>query len=133
MRSIPQIIKMCGGVKDLHIIIDNPPYMSLSIDDIGAGPRGYRAVSVATFFYLNGDCCVDPELSFELVRRGSGFSYQPFLFYVAASAQIRRVYDIGDPKKVNREVQRELKSFAQSWDQDLRTLGFVKAAQKLQK
>jgi hypothetical protein len=67
MKSIAKIITIFGGTKNLYASIENPPFMRLVIGDIGVGPRGYQAISVAHYFEHNGDLCQDPELCFELV------------------------------------------------------------------
>jgi hypothetical protein len=80
MKNIGKIITIPGGVKGLYASIDNAPYMRLVIEDIGRGPRGYQAVSVAHYFEQNGDLCQDSEMVFELVPQGEGVVYEPFHF-----------------------------------------------------
>ena len=58
MKTIAKIINIFGGVKNLYASIENPPYMRLVIEDIGTGPRGHQAISVAHYFTQNGDLCV---------------------------------------------------------------------------
>jgi hypothetical protein len=70
IKTVAKIITIFGGVKNLYASIENPPYMRLVIEDIGTGPRGHQAVSVAHYFTQNGDLCQDPELCFELVSQG---------------------------------------------------------------
>lgn len=48
-----------------HIRIDNPPFMPLVIEGIGAGPRGLPAISVGHYGLQNGDAMRDPEVCFE--------------------------------------------------------------------
>jgi hypothetical protein len=54
MKNIAKIITILGGVKGLYASIDNAPYMRLVIEDIGRGPRGYQAVSVAELIIWPG-------------------------------------------------------------------------------
>jgi hypothetical protein len=49
-----------------HIKIENPPYMPLTIEGIGTGPRKLPAVSVTHYGEQNGDLMRDPEMCFEM-------------------------------------------------------------------
>src|ERR1700761_9351191 len=83
MKNIAKIITIWGGVKGLYASIKNEPYMRLVIEDIGQGPRGHQAISVAHYFEQNGGLCQDPEMAFELVLEGDGVRYEPFTFQQA--------------------------------------------------
>jgi hypothetical protein len=53
-----------------HIRIDNPPFMPLVLEGIGAGPRGLPAISVAHYGLQNGDAMRDPKICFEAEIQG---------------------------------------------------------------
>jgi hypothetical protein len=127
MKNIAKIITILGGVKGLYASIDNAPYMRLVIEDIGRGPRGYQAVSVAHYFEQNGDLCQDPEMVFELVPQGEGVVYEPFLFQQALPPVYQEVYATGS---ANDRLKRQLTAFALRWDQNIGAQGFVIAAAK---
>jgi hypothetical protein len=57
MNNIAKIISTFGGAKGIYASLDNPPYMRLVIEDIGQGPRGHQAISVAHYFEQNGELC----------------------------------------------------------------------------
>jgi len=131
MKTIAKIISIFGGVKNLHASIENPPYMRLVIEDIGVGPRGHQAISVAHYFTQNGDICQDPELCFELVPQGGNVVYEPFSFQQAIPPVYQEVFENG-PASENHRLKRKLTEFAQTWDRNLQDQGFVTAAAQQQ-
>ena len=88
MKTIAKIINIFGGVKNLYASIENPPYMRLVIEDIGTGPCGHQAISVAHYFTQNGDLCQDPEMCFELIAEGGHVAYEPFFVSTSDSADL---------------------------------------------
>ena len=131
LKTIAKIINIVGGVKNLHASIENPPYRRLVIEDIGTGPRGHQAISVAHYFTQNGDLCQDPELCFELIPQGGHVVYEPFLFQQAIPPVYQEVFSNG-PASENQRLKRELTTFAQTWDRNLNEQGFVTAAAQQQ-
>ena len=67
--------------------IENPPYMSLTVENIGLGPRGFPALSICHYGELNGDLMRDPEMCFEMeIENGSVKEFHPYYYrndYVA--------------------------------------------------
>ena len=131
MKTIAKIINIFGGVNNLHASIENPPYMRLVIEDIGIGPRGHQAISVAHYFTQNGDLCQDPELCFEFVPQGGHVVYEPFSFQQAIPPVYQEVFENG-PASENHRLKRDLTQFAQMWDRNLQEQGFVTAAAQQQ-
>lgn len=128
MNTIAALTEIFGGAKGIYASIENPGYMRLVIEDIGKGPRGYLAVSVAHYFELNGDLCQDPELGLELVpQAGGSVSYEPFFFQMAHPAIYQEVYPAG-PASENRKLKRELTAFLRIWNNNLAAQGFLEAA-----
>ncbi len=125
MKNLGKIISILGGVQNLSASIENQPYMRLVIEDIGQGPRGHQAISVAHYFEQNGDLCQDPEMAFELVPQGQGFTYEPYLFQQAIPPIYQEVFKSGTE---DARLKRQLISFAQLWDRNLGEQGFVTAA-----
>ncbi len=107
MKTIAKIINIFGGVKNLYASIENRPYMRLVIEDIGVGPRGHQAISVAHYFTQNGDLCQDPELCFELVPQGGHVAYEPFMFQQAIPPVYQEVFENG-PASENQRLKRKL-------------------------
>lgn len=101
--------------------------MRLVIEDIGQGPRGHQAISVAHYFVQNGDLCQDPEVAFELVPQGEGVSYEPFMFQQAIPPIYQEVFATGAE---NARLKRQLTTFAHKWDRNIGAQGFVTAAAK---
>lgn len=130
MNTIASLIDIFGGARGIYASIENPNYMRLAIEDIGVGPRGHRAISVAHYFELNGDLCQDPEMGLELVPHADGsFSYEPFFFQMAMPPIYQEVYPAG-PESEDLTLKRKLTEFLRTWDHNLAAQGFLKAAQK---
>jgi hypothetical protein len=107
--------------------IENPPYMSLTVENIGLGPRGLPALSICHYGELNGDLMRDPEMCFEMeIENGAVKEFHPYYYrndYVAfeqfaVDEENRRI----DVKAI--QSQREM---AQLWDSNLAAQGFLNA------
>jgi hypothetical protein len=125
MKSLAKIINILGGVEGIYASIENEPFMRLVIEDIGKGPRGHQAISVAHYFVQNGDLCQDPEMAFELVPEGEGVKYEPFMFQQDIPPIYQEVFETGAEKE---QLKRQLTSFARTWDRNIEAQGFVIAA-----
>jgi len=107
--------------------IENPPYMSLTVENIGLGPRGLPALSICHYGELIGNLTRDPEMCFEMeIENGSVKEFHPYYYrndYVAFEqfAVDEENRDI-DVKAI--QSQREM---AQLWDSNLAAQGFLKA------
>jgi hypothetical protein len=84
---------------------------------------------VAHYFEQNGDLCQDPEMCFELIPRGAHVVYEPYLFQQAIPPIYQEMFATGAE---NIRLKRQLTSFAQTWDRNLRAQGFESAAAKQQ-
>ena len=61
--------------------IENVPYLSLTVENIGLGPRGLPALSICHYGELNGDLMRDPEMCFEMeIENGAVKDCHPFYF-----------------------------------------------------
>lgn len=130
MNTITFLIEIFGGASGIYASIENPGYMRLVIEDIGVGPRGHHAISIAHYFELNGDLCQDPEMGLELVPQADGsFACEPFFFQMAVPPIYQEVYPAG-PETENLLLKQELTEFLQMWNRNLAAQGFVAAAQK---
>lgn len=130
MTTLTSLIDIFGGARGIYASIENPGYMRLVIEDIGVGPRGHRAISIAHYFELNGDLCQDPEMGLELVPQADGsFTYDPFFFQMAIPPIYQEVYTAG-PETENLLLKQELTKFLRIWDRNLAGQGFIAAAQK---
>jgi len=128
MKTIEEIITICGGVEGLYAAITNEPYMRLVIEHIGEGPHGLPAISVAHYYELNGDLCQDPEMRFEIERTPNGLVMHPSMFQMANPP----VYQEVSNDSQGEALARELREFAAMWDNNLRDQGFLQAAKRLQ-
>ena len=131
MKTVLRILKAAGGWNHgLYLRIENPPYMALVIEAIDeSGPCGLPALSVCHYSEQNGDAMRDPEMCFELSNPlRLGLKLVPFYWrndYVGVE-QFSRAID-GDKYLFFPRLYGEHESFAQLWDKNLRSQGFLEA------
>ena len=121
-----------------HIKIENSPYMPLTIEGIGTGPRNLPAVSVTHYGEQNGDLMRDPEMCFEMeIQNGQTIALMPYYYrndYMGIEEQSviegQRSQDGEQPIRVNLKQIREHGTFARSWDRNLKRQGFEAALQR---
>jgi hypothetical protein len=129
MRNILKILEMAtaAGRKTNHIKITNGSWMPLTIEEIGLGPHGLRAISVCHYGEQNGDAMRDPEMCFE-VTAGNKVAMYPYYFRNDYMGTEREVYSEIDGKKmVNVREKRDQAAFAKVWDRNIKDQGFVEA------
>lgn len=51
---------------EANVTIENAPYMSLAVENIGPGTRGLPALSICHYGEQNGDLMRNPEMCFEM-------------------------------------------------------------------
>ncbi len=143
MKTILAILKMAGGWHPgLNLKIENPPYMALVIEGMDeSGPMGLPAISVAHYGEQNGDLMRDPEMCFEL-GLGGGAHLDPFYYRndyvdveqwsrdIQSNGYVHRVRDTSYVHHVN--LHRQHKQFAEQWDKNLRSQGFIEAFERQQ-
>ena len=121
-----------------HIKIENPPYMPLTIEGIGTGPRSLPAVSVTHYGEQNGDLMRDPEMCFEMeIQNGQTVALMPYYYrndYMGIEEQSvnegQHSQDGEQPIRVNLKQIRQHGAFARSWDRNLKRQGFDAALQR---
>lgn len=144
MKTVEQIIKLNAGLgshgerknladaldylKEHYIRIENAPYMRLVIENIGKGPRGLPAISVAHYGEQNGDAMRDPEMVFEVFPEGV---FSPIYFRNDyAGIEQEALYNENGKTFIKPKLVGELKSFASMWDRNIREQGFVQAFER---
>ncbi len=136
MKTILRILDKAGGYRrDLHLWIENPPYMTLVIEATpDPGPLGVPALSVAHYGEQNGDLMCDPEMCFEVSRPfGLKPNLVPFYFrndYMGVE-QWSRSND-GKHYAFRPDLYAQHQEFASLWDKSLRAQGFVEAFERQQ-
>ena len=136
MKTVAAIIEMFGCLGALarkYIRIENGGYMQLVIERLGEGPSGYPVVSVAHTYIQEGDVMYDPEMTFEVnwEYRDESDGWGPITYRqdnlgMHQTAQWRDA-NTGQVMIAPRLV-RDLKSFARTWNKNLREQGFLTAA-----
>jgi len=136
MKSIQQVLVAAGhtDVKTFcleygHVKVENRPYMPLDVEGIGRGPNGLPAVSVTHYGECNGDPMRDPEMCFELGHDGK---LHPYYYRNDWAGREDFVYVVSDGKVtgVRSKLQQSLRSFARTWNRNIREQGFIEAAFK---
>jgi hypothetical protein len=126
MQTVLDILQKAGGYRpNLYLKI----YLVLVIEAIETGPMALPAISVAHYGEQNGDPMRDPEMCFELSKSDSGeLSLDPYYWrndYIGSEQWSR---DIANGQYVVLPDLHNLHElFAQVWDGNLRSQGFVKA------
>jgi hypothetical protein len=146
MKNVAKIIKTCGGLQVLTgspvgtgkaLRIESEGFMTLHIECIGLSPRedGMVLVSVAHYGEQNGDAMRDPDMVFDVntsddpaIGWESG-EWRPVSFrndYVGLFQEAMVVED--GRVMVWPKLMKELKSFAGTWNRNIKEQGFVTAA-----
>lgn len=131
METVARILSDAGTLEPgFHIHIDNPPWMSLDIEEIGiSGPNGLPTISVAHYGQQNGDAMRDPEMLFEMRRDGDEITLSPY-YWRNDYLGIEQYSDCRDDQQklfTLAELKRRHEQFARLWDKNLRAQGYYQA------
>jgi Domain of unknown function (DUF6908) len=116
-----------------HIQIENAPYMPLTIEGIGTGPRGQAAISVCHYGEQNGDLMRDPEMCFEVETNAEGAVIELYPYYwrndYIAMEQQSVFFEGTDPSekrlyRIDRYMMSSHAEIATLWDRNLASQGF---------
>jgi uncharacterized protein DUF6908 len=142
MKTVAKIIELFGGLEWLqsgrnYIRLENEPYMRLVIEHVGVGPRGLPLISVAHYYEQNGDAMRDPEIVFEVNPEADGplswkhGDWGPVMFQQDNLGIYQEAVFVGDDGQVliRPKLVRDLKSFARTWDRNIKEQGFYEVAQ----
>jgi hypothetical protein len=122
-----------------HVKIENPPYMPLTIEGIGTGPRNLPAVSVTHYGEQNGDLMRDPEMCFEMeIQSGQIVALMPYYYrndYMGIEEQsvTEGQHGQGGEQTVLSHFKQIYQhgKFARAWDRNLKRQGFEAALQRM--
>ncbi len=111
--------------------IPNEPFMTLTVENIGLGPRGLPALSICHYGEQNGDAMRDPEMCFEMViEAGKVKEFQPYYWrndYVGIE-QIAVMHGHDEHRPIiDLHMLREQRTFAATWDRNLEAQGFLRS------
>jgi hypothetical protein len=142
MKNVAKIIEIHGGLEALKaksIRIEPPSsgFMRLCIEFVGTGPRGLPLVSVAHYFEQEGDLMADPDLVFEVNPDDDGplswktGEWGPVSFTHHSTGTYQEAVFVQDGKvMVAPRLVASLKSFARTWDRNLKVQGYVAAFER---
>lgn len=107
-----------------HTKLTSPGWMALSIEKISD-----RMLSLAHYFEQNGDLMADPEMTFWHAPDGKWYpaSYRLDSLGIFRESIILD-YGTGLPTGIRRREQADEASFANTWFNNIRHQGFLKAA-----
>lgn len=129
MRNILKILEIAtkAGKTAEHIRIENGSWMPLTIEEIGLGPHGLRAISVCHYGEQNGDLMRDPEMCFE-VTCGKKVQMYPYSYRNDYMGIEKEVYsEIDGERLVNLNEQKDQAAFARVWNRNIGEQGFIEA------
>ena len=132
MKTVETIINNHGGMdvlKENPIKVKSKGFMDLCIEYIGEGPRGYPMVSVAHYYFQNGDAMRDPDMVFEV---SEDMGWGPISYRQDGLGIFQEAVYINNEGKtmINSRLVLELKSFARFWNRNLKIQGFIEASKK---
>lgn len=109
--------------------IENPPYMTLTVENIGLGPRGLPALSICHYGEQNGDLMRDPEMCFEMeIENGVVIEFHPY-YYRNDYAGFEQ--NAVEDTRIDALMIRGQREFSEMWSRNLIHQGFPSAYQKL--
>jgi hypothetical protein len=107
--------------------IENDPFMSLTVEHIGLGPRGLPALSITHYGKQNGDLMRDAEMCFEMeIENDYAKRFHPFYYrndYIGMG-QFSVIYDGTGPDnkpiyRICARMPQEQIELARIWDANL--------------
>ncbi len=108
------------------IRIPNPPYTTLTVENIGPGPRHLPALSLCHYGEQNGDAMRDPEMCFEMeLEDGRLKELQPY-HYRNDYAGIEQFAQHGETGLIKARTVRSQKEFAELWSRNLKEQDFLR-------
>ena len=112
------------------IKIENAPWMTLTVENIGLGPRGLPALSICHYGEHNGDLMRDPEICFEMeIEGGKVKEFHPYYWrndYVGfEQVAVMHGHDEHRPI-IDLHMPRGQRNFAATWDRNLEAQGFLR-------
>lgn len=134
MNTVQLLIEkhLAGSLQtDGFIKIENHPYLPLTIEMIGEGPNELEQIAVSHHFIQNGDLMRDPEIVFEIDQSEKVWGFHPVEVTMDPVGRRARATWIENGKVLrNMQEFRDLKSFARTWDKNIKEQGFDKAPVK---
>jgi len=107
--------------------IQNSPYMALTVENIGLGPRGLPALSICHYGEENGDLMRDPEMCFEMeIVEGVATEFHPYYF---RNDYAGFEHNAVEDKRIDSLMIRGQREFSEMWSRALIAQGFIEAYQ----
>ena len=122
-RLTPALLTHIGTT----IRIPNPGFMTLTVENIGPGPRRLPALSLCHYGEQNGDAMRDPEMCFEMVIEDGRLKEVYPYYYRNDYAGTEEFAQDGETGVIDARTVRKQKDFAEFWSRNLQEQGFVVA------
>ena len=101
--------------------------MTLTVENIGLGPRGLPALSICHYGEQNGDLMRDPEMCFEIeIVDGIATEFHPYYFRNDYAGFEQNAVD---DKRIDALMIRGQREFPEMWSRNLIAQGFIEAYQ----
>lgn len=130
MQFLQQLIAIHPSLlsrPETTVKIENAPYMSLTVENIGLGPRGLPALSICHYGEQNGDLMRDPEMCFEMeIENGAVKEFHPYYYRNDYVAFEQNAVDEENRRIDVRAIQSQ-REMADIWDSNLAAQGFLEA------
>ncbi len=142
MKEIEKIMKATGNEtkSTFHIKVENEPYLPLTIEGIGRSPDGRRLVSVCHYQEQNGDLMRNPDVVFLVDEKMKGLTHgcKDGWFPVSIRNDFLGTYResiVWDKENMStdRREMKDIKSFSNVWNRNIKAQGFAVAAEKAAK
>lgn len=116
---------------EFHLRIPNAPYLPLVIESWPArlGTLAQRRISVAHYVEQNGDLCADPDV--ELTETGHVIACQQWSHYTVCMAFEHRGDTGAYLPLTDARATASVEDLCRLWAGNLRSQGFIAAAQRL--
>ena len=117
---------LLGSDTAIRLTVDG--YMPLSVEYIGQSAEGNRLISICHYGEQNGDLMRDPDMVFEVYASPAPATAEPLSFrndFMGLMQEVYRYDDDGKKTAVNPKLKQDLKSFGQTWFQNLKEQGFL--------
>ena len=104
----------------------NSPYMALTVENIGPGPKLLPALSLCHYGEQNGDAMRDPEMCFEMeIKDGRLKGIGPYYYRNDYVGREEFAHD-QDSGAVDTGMVGKQKEFADLWGRNLKEQGFLR-------
>ncbi len=131
LHQLTTIVPDLVSQTERTVKIPNEPWMTLTVENIGLGPRGLPALSICHYGEQNGDLMRDPEMCFEMeIEAGKVKEFHPYYFrndYVGFEQMAVSHGECDCRPIIDALMLKGQREFAATWDRNLEAQGFLRS------